>query len=375
MTGHGNHRDGAARRIPPTRDPFYEQPGEVPDHPGRLLRRREVQVESAVAAEACQLVYSTVASDGRIIAASGTVLVPRGPWPGRGPRPVVSYGVCLHGLGRDNAPSHLLADGRESEIAVIEQALGRGWAVLVADGEGLGMPGPHTYGAGRVGGRAMLDIVRAARDVTPDVDADAPVLLWGYSEGGRNAAWAAELQPEYAPDVSLVGLAAGGVPTDLTAVVQAIDGGFYSGLGLAVLVGLAHAYRDERLWRILNERGLAAATVAATLDVVGLVLTHPQPLASHTVRERPWEEPIWSALLESERNPAAAPRVPVLIYHSSADDIIPLHLSSDLAAAYEAMGARVVFAEIDSPDHLSGVADGAAPALKWLAGCLADTWS
>ena len=70
----------------------------------------------------------------------------------------------------------------------------------------------------------MLDIVRAARDVTPDVDVDAPVLLWGYSEGGRNAAWAAELQPEYAPDVSLVGLAAGGVPTDLTAVVQAIDG-------------------------------------------------------------------------------------------------------------------------------------------------------
>ena len=81
------------------------------------------------------------------------------------------------------------------------------------------------------------------------VEAGAPVLLWGYSEGGRCAAWAAEHQPIYARDLTLVALAAGGVPTDLAAVVEAIDGGPYS-VSAWPSSGLAHAHEDPRLWDI-----------------------------------------------------------------------------------------------------------------------------
>nr|BFE81789.1 hypothetical protein GCM10020093_043900 [Planobispora longispora] len=182
-------------------------------------------------AAARQVVYVSTDSRGRPIEVSGTVLVPSAPWPDPGPRPVLSYGVGVHGLGRDAAPSHLMRSGAETEIPLIDLALGRGWAVAVTDGEGLGMPGPHTYGAGRSGAHTMLDIVRAAAGLDGTPAAGGPVLVWGYSEGGRYAAWAAELQPSYAPDLDLRGVAAGGVPSDLRAVAKAIDGDRSPGWG------------------------------------------------------------------------------------------------------------------------------------------------
>ena len=117
------------------------------------------------------------------------------------------------------------------------------------------------------------------------------MLIWGYSEGGRCAAWAAELHASYAPDLDLVGVAAGGVPSDLRAVAKAIDAGPFSGLGLAVLVGLAHAHADPALEQILSDSGRVAAAHAATLDVVGLIVEHPEPMRQHTVRDDPWDEP------------------------------------------------------------------------------------
>lgn len=291
----------------PTRDPFYA-PLDAPPPPGRVLRLRRVTVPRVGPAEAVQVVYSSVGTTDEPIAVSGTVLIPTTPWPRQTPRPVLSYGVGVHGLGRDAAPSYLLATGAEPEAALIGAALQQGWTVAVTDGEGLGMPGPHSYGAGRIGGRAMLDIARVAAGLSDVRPAPPPVALWGYSEGGRCAAWAAEQGPSYAPDLDLVGLAAGGVPTDLYAVARAIDGGPYSGLGFAVLVGLAHAHGDPRLWDILNRRGRAAARIAADLDVGGLVVAHPHPMATYTVRSDPWDEPVWRALLAAERNPVAPPR-------------------------------------------------------------------
>ena len=98
-----------------------------------------------------------------------------------------------------------------------------------------------------------------------------PVLLWGYSEGGRNAAWAAELQPDVRRrSWRSWRVAAGGVPADLYPTALAIDGGPFSGLNLAVLVGLANGLRrpaalvDPQL-----EAAAAPPEHAATLDVVG----------------------------------------------------------------------------------------------------------
>ncbi|GIJ56520.1 lipase family protein [Virgisporangium aurantiacum] len=351
--------------IPPSEDPFYA-PVADPGRPGGVLRKRTVTLPVGVPVDAHQVVYGSTGARGQAIAVSGTVLVPRAAWTGPGPRPIVSYGVGVHGLTRDAAPGHLMRLGEEAEVALFEPLLARGWAVAVTDGDGHGMPGPHTYGAGLPGGHAMLDVVRAAVRVRPDLDRAAPVLLWGYSEGGRNAAWAAELHPGYAPDLDLRGVAAGGVPADLRAVAEAIDGGPFSGLGLAVVVGLSHAYGDPALEAVLTPDGRRAAARAAGRDVVGLIVEHPEPLRHHTGRDNAWEDPAWRVLLDRERNGRGRPRAPLYLYHAPADEIVPVAVGRRLLADYHAAGADVVWADVAAGDHLTAGFTGSRAAIDWL---------
>jgi hypothetical protein len=354
----------------PRTDPFYAATGD-PGRPGDLLRSRPVTTTVDGDVVARQLVYGSTGSRGQATAVSGTVLVPAAPWTGPGPRPIVSYGVGVHGLSRDAAPSYLLRLGHEMEAPLLGPLIARGWAVAVSDGDGHGMPGPHTYGAGRAGGHALLDIVRAAAHLDVGLRPDASLLLWGYSEGGRNACWAAELQPDYAPELVLCGVAAGGVPADLRAVAEAIDGGPFSGLGLAVLVGLAHAHQNPALDAILNEDGRRAAARAVGHDAVGLITAYPEPMRRYTVRDNPWDEPTWRALLADERNGRYRPRAPVYLYHVPDDEIVPSRVARDLVAAYRTLGADVTWAEVAANDHLTGGFVGSRDAVRWLAGRLA----
>lgn len=351
----------------PSNDAFYS-PLAAGDHgsPGSVVRQRRAPCPTSVPARTWQVVHTTVGTTGAPTAVSGTVLVPRLPWDGAGPRPLLTYGVGVHGLGRDSAPSYWLSRGTEPEVAQIELALDRGWAVAVTDGEGLGMPGPHSYGAGGVGGRAMLDVARAAAHLAPDL-AGGPVLAWGYSEGGRCAVFAAEQHPAYAPDLDLVAVAAGGVPSDLRTVARALDGGPFSGLNLAVLVGLAHAHARPGLWEVLTPAGRVAAARAAELDVVGLVLELPEPLAAHTGRHDAWDAPAWRSLLRDERAGQRTPAVPAYLYHVVDDAIVPHELLRELAAEYRAGGGTVTYVDVVADDHLAGGRTGAEAAVDWLA--------
>jgi hypothetical protein len=349
----------------PSRDPFYG-PVDERAEPGTVLRARRVELSLDIDATCWQVVYRSTGSLFQPITVSGTVLVPTAAWAGSGPRPVLSYGVGVHGLGRDAAPSYLMRIGREPETRLMSLVLAGGWAVAVTDGEGLGLPGPHTYGAGRSGGHAMLDIVRAASRLNAGITLDAPALIWGYSEGGRYAAWAAELAPAYAPELDLRAVAAGGVPADLRAVARAIDGGPFSALGLAVLIGLARAHQDPRLLDVLDDRGRVAAARAATCDVRDLLAGHPQPMRGHTGRDEPWDEPAWRRLLEAERAGRRRPQAPVYLYHVPADEIVPVAVARDLHTAYQVLGAEVSWADVAAADHLAGAVAGAGPALGWL---------
>ncbi|AKT50972.1 lipase family protein [Arsenicicoccus sp. oral taxon 190] len=351
---------------PPSLDPFYA-PVDGSPAPGEVVRIREVELATGVPARAWQVVHGSVGTGSRPTAVSGTVLVPTRSWRRPGERPVVSYGVGVHGLGRDCAPSYLLRTGHEPELPLIGLALGRGWTVAVTDGEGLGMAGPHTYGAGDPGGHAMLDVLRAGTYAVPGVSARAPMALWGYSEGGRCAAWAGEVHPGYAPELPLRGVAAGGVPADLRSLARALDAGPCSGLALAVLVGLAHAYDRPELWRILNARGRAAAARVVDLDVRRLLLEHRAPLRELTVRDLPWDAPDWACVLDGELLGRRAPVAPTLLYHSLQDEVVPRAVARELRRDYEGRGALVDWLDVDAVDHQRGAGAGAAQALAWLA--------
>ncbi len=139
-----------------------------------------------------QVLYRSTDALGAADAVSGTVLVPTAPWTGTGSRPLISYAVGTRGLGSDCAPSYTLTQGADYEGSAIDAALQQGYAVAVSDYQGLGTPGPHTYMVGQSMGHAVLDMARAAERLPgTGLGAGTPVGIWGYSEGGAAAGWAA----------------------------------------------------------------------------------------------------------------------------------------------------------------------------------------
>ena len=107
---------------------------------------------------------------------------------------MITYAHGTTGVADKCAPSRL---GAKSPVIAyvdyvdpeLEQWLELGYAVLRTDYPGLGTPGPHPYLVGKSEGRSVLDIVRAARELEPDLSSD--FMIAGHSQGGQSALFAA----------------------------------------------------------------------------------------------------------------------------------------------------------------------------------------
>ncbi|GII55365.1 lipase [Planotetraspora thailandica] len=327
--------------------------------PGRLL---EVPVN------AWHIRYgSTSATSGATIV-SGTLLVPRTPYL-LGRRPIAGYAVGTHGLGDQCAPSAAMARGTEAELALMSLMLLKGWAVVVTDYEGLGTPGDHTYMVGVSQGHAVLDSIRAATRVgEAKLSGDAPVVIMGYSQGGSAAAWAAQLQPSYAPELRLRGVAAGGVPADLEAVARNLDGTSDFGLAAAAGLGLDAAYPELALWSHLTPEGATLFGAARDACVAQLRSSLAGRSLSELTTTDVMRLPAWRARLQENRLGTSAPRVPVFLYHAKGDEIIPYAVGSALRKEYCARGVKVSWTGVPAGSHVLGAVEGGPLAIGWLAG-------
>lgn len=103
-----------------------------------------------------------------------------------------------------------------------------GYIVTSSDYEG-----PNAaFGAGPLAGHGVLDAIRATLAFpTLKLPKGTGVVGVGYSGGAIATGWAAALQPSYAPELPILGWAQGGTPANISATVQYIDGGLFSGFG------------------------------------------------------------------------------------------------------------------------------------------------
>jgi hypothetical protein len=365
----------AAQAAPaPSEDPFYTPPAPLPaGGPGTVIRSRESAFSLDSTVRSWQVLYKSESATGAPIAVSGTVLVPGTRWAGPGPRPLVSYGVGTRGIGDQCAPSYTLSSGFDYESGFIHQALLRGWAVAVTDMEGLGTPGMHTYEVGRSQGKAVLDIARAAQRL-PDtgLTTATPVALWGYSQGGTSVGWAAELAPTYAPDLSLKGAAAGGVPADLIAVARGLDGGLGVAFAFLAAVGYDAAYPELNLAGYLNDAGrklLADSRQLCLVSAGGISTflgTAFKRISDYTTTD-PLTTPAWQQRLTANKLGSAAPTVPVFMSHALLDEIIPYAQADRLRRDWCAKGATVTWKTYPLSEHALGLVSSAPDALQFLA--------
>ncbi|WP_308405518.1 lipase family protein [Streptomyces tardus] len=365
------------------RPPFYEPPVELPTTNGELIRSEpstyylDPLKAIKVDADVHRLMYRTTDGNGEGIAVTGTVITPRKAWKGDGERPLISYAAGTQGIGDHCAPSRQLSNGTEYEGIFIKGLIARGYAVVMTDYEGLGTPGDHTYINREVSGNAVLDVVRAAQSLPEaNLPANGPVAITGYSQGGGAAAAAAELAPEYAPELDIKGAAVGAVPSELSTVAENLDRGLYSAfLGYAI-VGLA-AGHDIDTDEYLNDKGrdyLTKVKQACTIEAVATLglrdsrklTANGEPITEYL------KEPQWKAIVDEQKIGERKPEVPVLINHSRLDDVIPFKLGKELKADWCAKGATVEFKPNLGPTHIGGAIASFPRTFLWLEGVLKD---
>lgn len=363
----------------PAQDSFYRLPSDLHSgEPGDLIRSRLSHVRVGVLpapVRAWQVLYRSTSARDEPNAVSGTVLVPGTPWLGSGPRPIVSYTIGTHGLGDQCAPSYQLASGTDFEFTLMSQALAAGWAVVVTDYEGLGTPGNHTYVVQRSEGRAALDIVRAATGLRDaGLSKDAPVGIWGYSQGGGAAGKAAEQAADYAPELDVRGVAAGGVPADLVEVFTAnVRNRIATGLLIAATTGFDAAYPELALRANLTPTGQALYDDIRD-DCVDQIALKGAPFTGEQLSAVP--DPVAGAAGERLRENgvgADGPSFPAFVYHGGVDELIPVEQGRGLTADWCAGGTDVEYLELPLTGHIGGAVLGGQPAVDWLAGRFAGS--
>jgi hypothetical protein len=328
--------------------------------PGDVITARPmtalVSPSAPMAANAWHILYRSTTVDGQPTEVSGTVLVPKSEYFG-GPRPLIGFAVGTQGLADRCAPSQQLAVGTEYEAGLIDAMLKRGWAVAVTDYPGLGTPGDHSYVVGRALGRSVLDSMRAARRL-PDagLDADGPLAIFGYSEGGAAAGWAVQLQPDYAPDLPLAGAALGASPGRLLDLVPGLDGGDFMFLMLYTAIGYNAGYPELRLDDYLNPVGRnAVAALRETCLHEALALGQVLPkFVLEYVFDSPLDRPDWIRRLAENNLGGLAPATPVLLGAAREDQVVPQAQVRTIYREWCAMGVLAQFLDITSGEHAAG---------------------
>ncbi|WP_328908040.1 lipase family protein [Streptomyces sp. NBC_00234] len=318
-----------------------------------------------------RIMYRTTDRTGKAIAVTGTVLSPTTPRAGQ--RPIIAFSPGTQGLADKCAPSRQLADGTEYEALPIKKLLDQGYAVVVTDYQGLGTPGVHTYLDREAQGRAVLDAVRAAQRLDAvDLPDAGPVALYGYSQGGAAAASAAELAPTYAPELKIRGAVVGAPPADMTKVAASMDGSAYGAFFNYALSGLATSYGID-IGPYLTAHGKRV-----TNDLRDNLCT-TQALAKYpflnsrflTVDGRPLTERLgrapWDTIVAEQQLGKRKPAVPVLLSHSSLDDVVPQQVGKNLAADWCRLGTTVKFSSNTVPGHIAAAEATSTEGLPWLA--------
>ncbi|MCX5044694.1 lipase family protein [Aldersonia sp. NBC_00410] len=359
---------GTAVAVPiypaPDTDAFYAQTPDMAAHAnGDVLASRQVPAPGFPGSTAWQLKYRSTNSAGAPIAAVTTLLVPAVGGPNR---PLVSYQPFINSLGLQCAPSHSLFNGTLQEAPALNALLARGWAVAVPDHLGP----QSSYGAAALGGRLVLDGIRAVQRFPAAALGNSPVGMAGYSGGGMATGWAAALAPSYAPELRIVGAAQGGVPVNIGQL--ALDLGNTSsplfGLGFAAALGIEREYpQTANISDRLKPEGVQLRGQIANACTDQIVAAGANKSYSDVANGPLQADPAGEAVLNenSLQLYPGVPRTPIYEWHG-ANDPVRLDLVRQTTGRYCAAGTPVQLDVIPGADHGGAIVPGAIRAVSYL---------
>ena len=343
---------------------FYDPPPlAMHHHPGDVLRI-EPFPDAPAGSTAMRMLYVSTTPTGRPIAVSALVIVPSEAAPAQG-RAVLAWLHPTTGIARGCAPT--LGPDPFGQIQGLSAFLAAGDVVVATDYPGLGGPGVHPYLLGVSEARSALNSVRALRNV-PDAQAGRRFAVWGHSQGGHAALFAAGIAAGYAPELELVGVAAAAPVTDLAALIE--------------------RPRRNPLWA-----PLLAYTVSSWSHVFGLVPAAILPQAAHGAVERSAGDcletgaelkrllanaaplqglPVapqrrWRNLLAENAPKPWSSGVPAMLVQGDDDPVIAPDLSRDFARRLCGAHVAVRYVTMPGVDHYRVAIRGADAVAGWIA--------
>ncbi|MEI6446731.1 MAG: lipase family protein [Actinomycetes bacterium] len=228
--------------------------------PGDVVWKRAAQPATTLsnASQSITVVYKSKSLANKMIPVSGTVWLPKGTAPAGG-WPIISWGHGTTGSADICAPSRITDTVSGSYTSYVFPSintwLGKGYAVAMSDYEGLGTPGQHPWLIGPSEGRGMIDIVKAARKLSPSVSKNW--VSTGHSQGGHASLFAASLAKSWGTGLNLKGVMPYAPANNMKATVLFAAGAIpgpssLSGLGALLVRSLKDANPTIDLATVMN---------------------------------------------------------------------------------------------------------------------------
>ncbi|HEX9569533.1 MAG TPA: lipase family protein [Rhodospirillales bacterium] len=349
---------------------FYAAtPQEMAGTPGTVIRWEPLE-SVPFGMKAYRVLYRSTGLQGEPIAVSGVVVVPD--TDPAGINGVVAWAHPTTGVADKCAPSLSIVFDVLKTIPGLDQMVKRGYVVASTDYPGLGTAGEHPYLVGISEARAVLDSVRAARQIAGPT-ASNRFAVWGHSQGGHAALWTGELAGKYAPDLKLVGVAAA-APASLLGELFDDDLGTDAGKGLTALT----------LWSWSRIYDLDLGTIVEPEDISSVAAIGGQCLAGFTdlvtdaaalgqinsgkfMFSDPVTTPPWSTIITENTPGKLAAGAPVFIAQGNRDTVVDQPVTKQFAIELCNQGTAVVFHEVTDATHTVIADVSAAAAVEWMA--------
>ncbi len=314
--------------------------------PGEIIAAREVRpaFESLIQpdVDAWQLSFRSTNSKDEPIAAVTTVMKPRG----GSPTNLFSFQVPEDAVAAHCAPSYttqVLAlppnyagtIGPNFMLPIALYAVTKGWAVSIPDHEGL----LSAFAAGPLSGRITLDAARATQDFKPMnlPGRDTKIAFWGDSGGSIPTMHAAEQRASYAPDLKVAGVVSGSTLSDLREMVNYQNNGAVAGTVFTGVVGVSREYPElqQYLDQHMNPLGQGLRSVHSNVCQGWSVSLFPA-LNIKGLFDTPdfTREPLPSQIFDKVRLGHSTPDMPVYIFQSAGDWIVPAYATDRLVNGY-----------------------------------------
>jgi putative ABC transport system permease protein len=335
--------------VPPTPQ------GDDQQKPGHLVSA--VSINAPTGMKAWRVLFTSTLRDRQPAVVSGLVFAPDRPAPAGG-WPVVSFAHPTTGLADRCAPSRNVGV-LENTVATLAGQLNM--AVVASDYPGLGTSGPHPFLDGISSGRSVLDIALAA--TTIDGLRLAPATtIWGHSQGGHAALWAASQAPTYAPSLEIRGVVAGAPPSQLRTLVDGLERTPDRGYASLIAKGLQSVNPSLQLTNVLSARGIEL-TKQLDAKCSGEVNASAQ---RDTIRAANPLPPDWLSALDANEPGLTKINAPVLLIHGEVDELVPVSSSKRLQDQLVALGSSVERKVYPGAGHADVVLTSLTDTIAWI---------